>query len=228
MKKIAFFLFALLNLAFCEPYVRFDTDSVFSQPNENGGRSFNLGAVFNGIDRLYPYARFYPLAFDSDNDKIIAKRDLEIFLNFFETLKNEKIIDNLDEKDKNYFNLQEARLFVMAHNFDMGGFAQKADEAYQKLLSNDKDGQIRTEFAEFLGNSTSIDRAETEFKTAISQGSDRAYYGLSIAYLMQGKREESIDSMQKYIEKFPNDDEAKKMLEIIKTAEIKKEIVEPK
>ena len=108
----------------------------------------------------------------------------------------------------------------MAHNFDIGNFAQKADEGYENLLKFDKKGEIRTEFAEFLANSNRIQRAESEFKTAIDEGSDSAHYGLALAYMAQNKKDEAIKELEIYISKFPNDDSAKQMLEIFSNAEV--------
>lgn len=221
MKKIIVFLAVLFSFAFGKPYVAFDKDALFGKTDEKRSSNFKIGTLFEGIENLYSYANFYPLQFESENDKNIGKNDLELFIDLFETIRKEKIDEKLQGQDKIYFDLYEARLFVMAHNFDMPGFAERADVAYQKLLPQDKNGKIRTEYAEFLGNSASTDRAISEFQTAIKEGSHSAHYGLSIAYLTQGKRDESLKEMQTYIEKFPKDEHAKKMLDIIKTAEIK-------
>lgn len=219
MNKFIFLFLVLLNLAFCKPYVDFDMRTLFGEPTNNGLRSFDIGALYKGVENLYYHAKFYPLNFDNENEKNVAFNDLKSFLNIFETIRKDKLNEKLN--DKIYFDLVQARLFVMAHNFDMNGFAKKADESYKKLLLNDKNGEIRIEFAEFLGNSARINEAKIEFEKALYQGNNRAYYGLSLAYLAQNKKDEAIKQMQNYIAKFPNDENAKKMLEIIKNSEIK-------
>ena len=227
MKKIVFLLVLVGSFAFCKPYAQIDPTSFFGTQKADGAQKINLDAMFKSVESLYEHASFYPLNFDSQNDKEKAEYDLGKLIEFFDSFKENKVYEVMQQNDKEYFDLCQARLFVMGHNFDKDGMAQKAVEAYEKLLTNDKNGKIRTEFAEFLGNAGLIDRAVDEFNKAIELGSHRAYYGLSVASMMQGKRDESVAYMQKYIDKFPHDNEAKKMLEIFKTAEIKRETAKP-
>lgn len=222
MKKIALLLLFLSSFAFTKPYEPFE-DKVISATD----RKIQISYFFKAVDTLFFHARQYPLSFDNKNDETIAKTDLKNLLLLADNLKDlfeyaqKENVKLLSKPEQFYFDLSQARLFVIAHNFDMEGYAEKADAAYPKLLTEDKNGSIRTEYAEFLANSTNTERAIKEFQTAINEGSDRAYYGLALSYLTLGNRKESLKNMQKYVAKFPEDEHAKKMVEIIKTAKIK-------
>ncbi|MDA3057175.1 tetratricopeptide repeat protein [Campylobacter sp. VBCF_05 NA6] len=220
MKKFIFLLIFIVNFGFCEPYEPFDFNKTIIK-TDDGGR-LDLDNLHKSVDNIYKHSMYYPLHFDNQKDKETARADLRVLLSIFDWLRENKKFETMSAKEQFYLDWQNTRLFVMAHNFDMGeNFAKQADESYERLLKFDKNGKIRTEFADFLANSNRIERAESEFETAINEGSESAHYGLAIAYMAQNKKDKAIKELQIYISKFPNDDSAKKMLEIFSNSEVK-------
>ncbi|MDA3046165.1 hypothetical protein OFO10_03255 [Campylobacter sp. VBCF_06 NA8] len=219
MKKFIFLLIFIVNFGFCEPYEPFDFNKTIIK-TDDGGR-LDLDNLHKSVDNIYKHSMYYPLHFDNQEDEKNARSDLRVLLSIFDWLRENKKFETMSAKEQFYLDWQNTRLFVMAHNFDMSGnFAKNADEGYEKLLKFDRNGEIRTEFADFLANSNRIERAENEFKKAISEGSKSAHYGLAIAYMAQNKKDEAIKELKIYISNFPDDNSAKEMLEIFTNSEL--------
>ncbi|MCR4941613.1 MAG: hypothetical protein K5978_02310 [Campylobacter sp.] len=214
MKKIALLTLVLLNLAFAKAYQAFDTKSILQ--DENGKKIISIAKIFEGIDALYPHASFSPVAFDNESDKAQANKDLQALLRLFDVLRAERLSEKLSGNEKVYFDLNEARVFVMAHNFDMKDFGTKAVDSYKKLLKYDKNGKIHNEYAQFLANTNNMQASELMFKKAIELNDLSAHYGLGLVYVALGKKDQGIAELEKYSKIFTRDNEAKRVLDLIK------------
>lgn len=208
---IALFL-CILNAA---PYKPYDHEAMLKK-DENGRQTIDIGGIFRSTDELWKHARQYPLNFDSSSDKERAFGDLKTLEKVFAFLKEQGFTANFDNEGRHYFEVLLARIFVMEHNFDVAGAAQKADEAYKNLLAqHPNDGELHAEFGDFLGNSGRMDEAKGEFETALKLGQKRAQMGLVMVCLMQKDQICAKTHLKEFLKFRPNDGLARDILRSI-------------
>ncbi|MCD8213413.1 MAG: hypothetical protein LUC34_05130 [Campylobacter sp.] len=153
-------VFLILGSASAKAYKPYDHEAMLKK-DANGSANIYIKGIFEAVEELWTHAKTYPLDFDNEEDQTRAFADVQTLERVFEFLKNEKFTANFKSDNGLYFDVSQARIFVMEHNFDIAGAAQKADEAYTKILSqNSQNGELHNEFGLFLGSSGHIDRAK--------------------------------------------------------------------
>ena len=197
-------IFCTITLFLCilnaVPYQPYDHEAMLKK-DENGRQTIDIGGIFRSTDELWKHARQYPL-------KTLEK--------VFAFLKEQGFTANFDNEGRHYFEVLLARIFVMEHNFDVAGAAQKADEAYKNLLAqHPNDGELHAEFGDFLGNSGRMDEAKGEFETALKLGQKRAQMGLAMVCLMQKDQICAKTHLKEFLKFRPNDGLARDILRSI-------------
>ncbi|MBR6026406.1 MAG: tetratricopeptide repeat protein [Neisseriaceae bacterium] len=222
MKKFLFLLLLLSNtIVFSQPYQEYNHQQALI--NENGKYQINIAVMFKAVDNLYKHAQEYPLKFDNKQDANNAYRDLQILIKTFDYIKQEKIIGKFSSQDKFNFELGHARLFLMAHNFDMPNMMKKADEHYQKLIKNNpNNGKLYAEYGGFLSNSMRIKQGEEYLQKAIQLGEKQSYLQLGMNYLIQDKKQLAIETLEQYQKYYPKNTETAKIIQAIKSGNIQK------
>lgn len=224
MKKILFLLLLLCSsIVLALPYQEYNHQQALI--NENGKYSINISVMFKGVDNLYLHAKEYPLKFDNKQDINNAYRDLHILIKTFDYIKQEKIIDRFSSQDKFNFDLGHARLFLMAHNFDIPNMMKKADEHYQKLIKNNpNNGKLYAEYGGFLSNSMRIKKGEEYLQKAIQLGEKDTYFALGMNYFIQNKKQLAIEALEQYQKYYPQNLHTTKIIQAIKSDDIQRSI----
>lgn len=209
------------SVSFAAPYKPYDHAAMLKK-DASGKQSIDIGGIFSAVDELWPHARQYPLAFDSQSDQERASSDLQTLDKAFAFLKEQGLAANLGEDARAYFELSQARIFTMEHNFDIAGAAQKADAAYKNLLAHrPNDGEIHAEFGDFLANSGRLSEAKNEFEAALKLGQKRSNMGLAMICLMQKDEICAKSYLQKYLDFYPNDKFAREILGAMEDGSLK-------
>ena len=84
-----------------------------------------------------------------------------------------------------------------------------------------KDGEIRTEYGEFLLNSSRDQKAQQMLLGALELGSMRAHHALALFSLMHDDKEGAIKHLQAYLEAYPKNSSAAQLLKGLKSGNIK-------
>ena len=158
-----------------------------------GSRALDIGGIYRSVDNLCAHACEYPLSFDSEKDAEAVYQDARVLEEIFKFLSQELFKKDIDAKDRYEFEHKFARIYVIQHNFDIKGAAEKADALYDKLVQEaPKDGEIRTEYGEFLLNSSRDQKAQQMLSSALELGSMRAHHALALFSLMHDDKEGAI------------------------------------
>ncbi len=210
-----------LSCALAAPYEPYDHDAMIKTVPD-GSRALDIGGIYRSVDNLCVHACEYPLKFDSEKDAEAAYQDARALEEIFKFLSQELFKKDIDAKDRYEFEHKFARIYVIQHNFDIKGAAEKADALYDKLVQEaPKDGEIRTEYGEFLLNSSRDQKAQQMLSSALELGSMRAHHALALFSLMHDDKEGAIKHLQAYLEAYPKNSSAAQLLEGLKSGNIK-------
>lgn len=217
-------IFALLVLATAgfaqqpspKPYAHFDGEKLLiaAIPDKSEGPKLNGTYLDMWIEELAVHARNYPVSFASEDDKKRAYRDAELL---------SKILDAMNETPEPNPELLRRAGFVnsMAHNLDVPGAAEKAIEYFTKLLKARPDDPMGNYmFGAFLGSAGKADASIPYLKRADELGVVDASYGLGMAYLMSGDKQNAIIYFEKYGKLVPEDKSIATLLEAIKSGRV--------
>ena len=223
MKKWLFLLLFCPAIILAQPYQKYNHQQALS--NDNGKYSVDIAVMLKGVDNLYIHAKEYPLKFDNQQDLKNAYQDLQVLIQSLDYIESQKINSNLSKKERFYFDLSHARLFLMAHNFDIPNMAEKADIHYQKLIKNNpNDGALYAEYGGFLSNSFRLQQGEEYLQKAIQLGEKDAYFALSMNYLAQNKKQLAIETLEQYQKHYPQNPHTAKIIQAIKDNQIQRKI----
>ena len=125
-----------------------------------------------------------------------------------------------------------ARFYWIGHNLDQPGYGDKADKAYATLLELTPAAEkaaVQDDYGRFLASSGQGERAEPLLRAAYASGHQATALPLGMLLLSLGKQEESLSLMREYVQAFPQDEQAQKLLEAIASGnvEIKTTQVQP-
>ncbi|MBR3482630.1 MAG: tetratricopeptide repeat protein, partial [Neisseriaceae bacterium] len=202
MKKWLFLLLFCPAIIFSQPYQKYNHQQALS--NDNGKYSVNIAVMLKGVDNLYIHAKEYPLKFDNQQDFKNAYQDLQVLIQSLDYIESQKINRDLSKKERFYFDLSHARLFLMAHNFDIPNMAEKADIHYQKLIKNNpNNGALYAEYGGFLSSSLRLKQGEEYLQKAIQLGEKDAYFALGMNYFAQNKKQLAIETLEQYQKHYP-------------------------
>ena len=199
-----------LSCALAAPYEPYDHDAMIKTAPD-GSRALDIGGIYRSVDNLCAHACEYPLNFDSEKDAEAAYQDARVLEEIFKFLSQELFKKDIDAKDRYEFEHKFARIYVIQHIFDIIGAAEKADALYDKLVQEEpKNGEIRTEYGEFLLNSSRDQKAQQMLLGA-----------LALFSLMHDDKEGAIKHLQAYLEAYPKNSSAAQLLEGLKSGNIK-------
>lgn len=217
MKKLLIYFLVLLNFAY--GYVAIDRDKILVA--KNGTHHIDIEALFSGIDYLWEFVRSYPLLFKSDEDRNLGYRDLMTIIKILDFIDKNRY-GSFDSKMRDEFDFASAKAFVCAYNFDLAEFRSQADERFERVIKNNPNsGLYYRIYGEFLGNSNRNDIAKEKLKIAINLGENSAHFGLGTAYLMDGNFTSSRAEFEKYLEFYPDSEDAKLIIKSIDDGKIK-------
>ena len=223
MKKWFFLLLFCNTIALAQPYQKYNHKQALN--NENGKYSVNISVMLKGVDNLYIHAKEYPLKFDNQQDFKNAYQDLQVLIQSLDYIESQKINSNLSKKERFYFELSHARLFLMGHNFDMDNMAEKADMHYQKLIQNNpNNGALYAEYGGFLSNSMRLEQGEKYLQKAIQLGEKDTYFALGMNYFAQNKKQLAIEALEEYKKYYPQNPHTDNIIQAIKDDKIQRKI----
>ena len=223
MKKWLFLLLFCPAIILAQPYQKYNHQQALS--NDNGKYSVNISIMLKGVDNLYIHAKEYPLKFDNQQDFKNAYQDLQVLIQSLDYIESQKINSNLSKKERFYFDLSHARLFLMAHNFDIPNMAEKADIHYQKLIKNNpNNGALYAEYGGFLSNSLRLKQGKEYLQKAIQLGEKDTYFALGMNYLAQNKKQLAIETLEQYQKHYPQNPHTAKIIQAIKDNQIQRKI----
>ncbi|MGF6148507.1 Putative Zn-dependent protease, contains TPR repeats [Kingella potus] len=218
MKKIlAAILLASFGIAFAAPYLQHNVkQSVLA------GQRFNGPAADKIFNDLAGHAGNYPVRFDNAADQKRAARDAGELLNIFRALIETDIVK---PSDGNYLPMlhHTARLAWIAHNLDVQGAAQTADGYYRKLLSvqpQAQRAQTLGEYGSFLASANQPDAALRMLRQAVDGGNAASRKTLAAVLLTKGQKEQALREIRAYVKQYPQDGEAKRMLEAVQSGRV--------
>ncbi len=214
MKKI---LTLALSLFLCQgtlakPYQPFNQDNILIT-QKDGSKAVDFGALDTAVAKLRRHASGYPLQFDNETEKAQAKQDVIILSKMVNYLRSEVVKDN--KALQQHLMLLEARVAVMAYNFDYAQARDSADKLYETLITQTDDPKLKAEYGAFLASSTRTKKAEKFMKSALKAGEKSTLYGLAMLSLTQNNRKQAISYLKDYIDYAPNDTNAKQFLKAL-------------
>ncbi len=214
-KKIITAMLSLLlsYAALAEPYRAFDYDSLFVT-QENGSKSVDVGALDTAVATLRQHAGEYPTTFDSESDKQQAKKDIILLSKTIHYLLVE-VVKGSDKALEQHLMLLEARVAVMAYNFDYVNALALADKRYEMLIAKTADPALKAEYGFFLANSARTEKAEKILKSALDAGEKSALYALAMLSIVKHDREQAIQYFKDYLKYSPDDARAKQLLKAL-------------
>jgi len=177
--------------------------------------TIDMGTLDVIIADLSYHAKNYPPKFDSENDKNRASKDVKILSRMLDIMvKNPKADPRLLKRS--------ATINSIGHNLNIKGAAQKADRDYKNLLAqkpNDASGNSM--YGAFLAGSNQAKEALPYLQKAIALGSRDAHFSLGMVYLSQKDTEQALNNFESYKKGKPNDKSVDKLIEAIKSGDIK-------
>jgi tetratricopeptide (TPR) repeat protein len=112
--------------------------------------------------------------------------------------------------------LRRGYAFAMAHNLDIEGAAQNAEESFQKALAiNSNHHKTNDAYARFLKSTNTWSyRAIPIYEKLINMGPSFALYKKDLAsvHTLNSNNEMAIKLLKEYVKLYPQDKEAAKML----------------
>ena len=155
---------------------------------------------------LHSHANEYPPKFATREEFLRARSDANVLSNLFE-------IWLADPKAESDLLLKMARLYTLAHNFDIPKSVTRADVSYKQLLkSAPKDPIAHYMYGSFLAHTGRTDEGIKHLQRSVELKFPAALRNLAMAHLSQGKEEVAIAKLTEYVTEFPKNKKARWML----------------
>jgi len=200
-------------------YGKYDLrDALMTKKADDGKDEHGLDMVMVSkvIDDLATHAKNYPPTFRSEDERTRAERDAKILV---------YLLDMIAAGDE-----VEAGILLMAgfvnaigHNLDIEGSAEKATAYFERLLKREPDHPMGNfHYGVFLASTAAGQKKSLPYlEKALKLGVENAGFSLGLAYLMLGEKAKSLEYLESYSEKNPDDQGAKEIIEAIKSGKIK-------
>ncbi len=214
-KKILALVLSLLlcPVTLAKPYKAFNDKKLFIV-KKNGSKAIDFAVLDKAVDQLWQHAREYPTRFDNNSEKEQAKKDVIILSKMIDYLISQVVKDK-DKALKQHLTLLEARVAVMAYNFDYTKARDLADKRYEMLIAQTDDPALKAEYGAFLANSARTKKAEKLFKSALDAGDKSTLYGLAMLSITENNRKQAISYLKDYLNYSPTDTRAKQLLKAL-------------
>lgn len=218
MKKIllAALFSGALAVAHAKPYPKHDLSKIVTP------QSINFAVAEQVYKDLRPHAEMYPPHFDNAQDKATATAEAKELARIYNGLFATKIITPQHEAYRALMH-RAARVNWIAHNLDVPQTAAYADRYYQTLLataSGKEKAAVSGEYGNFSASVGQTDKAVSLLKQSVQSGNTAAKKSLAMALLTQGKKAEAEQSLREYIKAYPNDKQAKDVLEAVQAGRV--------
>ena len=208
-------------------YGKYDLrDSLKTKTTEDGKTKhyLDMKMVDKVIDDLAAHAKNYPPTFRSKDEKNRAARDAKMLISLFDAIA-------ANDKAETELLLKSGFLNSIAHNLDIKGSAQKASAYYQRLLKREPNHPAGNfHYGVFLaGTATGQKKSLPYLEKALKLGVEDARFSLGLAHLTLGDKTKSLEYLESYSKKNPDDEHAKIIIEAIKSGriEVKKKSQSP-
>jgi tetratricopeptide (TPR) repeat protein len=185
-----------------------------ANPATKSDPALNVTYLDAWVDDLEAHTGIYPPKFDSENEKKEATDDLALLARVIDTL--------IDPKAPNVELLRRAALVnSLAHNLDIAGAAQKANDYYLQLLKiAPEDPQGNWKYGVFLAGVGRPNEAMPYLLKAEKLGVVSAVYTIGMTYLVAGENEQAIAYLEKYHQSVPGDKSIEQIIENIKKGKV--------
>jgi predicted Zn-dependent protease len=186
--------------------------------NTSGQKVYGLDMLY--LDRmlgdLSQHAGRYPPSFDSTEQKQRAVQDLNALSGMLDLLLK-------DGKPNPQILFRSAIANRMAHNLDISGAAENAEQQFQALLQVEPDApQVNYQYGIFLAETGRVERSISYLEKALALGLEEANYSLGMAYLGVGNKAEAIARLNVYLKNKPSDSAIQKIIQGIHAGTIEK------
>ena len=189
------------------------TQLLVTHTDAEGQESHDLDLAFaeRVLAELSAHARNYPPEFRSDDERALAKRDAGRLADLLHIVTQEA-----DATDELLF--LSARVNAVAHNLDIEGAGERAGTYFTRFLArNPSHPQGNYQYGVFLASTaTGQPMAGNYLERAAVLGVDDAYYSLAMLSLVQGDQEQAAKQLETYLSKQPGDEQAAKLLEVLR------------
>lgn len=202
---------------FAAPYGDYDIRKIVSLREEANGKkqaSIDIRYLDKITSDLSAHAENYPPRFDNDADKKKARKDAEQLVYILGVLK-----EGNGDKDIMF---RAAHIYSIAHNLDVQGAAEKANNVYSQLISRYPDNSnIAYRYGVFLAGTGKLDESLPVLNRALNAGILDANFSIGMVYLSKGDKAKALTALKKYIAANPKDANASHIIEAIESGKIK-------
>jgi len=220
MRLIPIFIFLLFFLfntkAYCWEYEL--KDAIIEKIDDEGNKSHsvNMQVIDYYLNRISTYARSYPPKFENEEIKQNVVAKLKQLIGTLE------IIGQTQQNNPGFLS-RAAFANSMGHNLDLENSDEQAISYYQKLLKIDPDNPVNNyQYGMFLSGTKKYHFESIPFlEKALEFGQKDAGYTLGLLYFHQGHKEKGIKTLQTYSSENPNNEHVLKIIEAIKSGELK-------
>jgi Tfp pilus assembly protein PilF len=118
--------------------------------------------------------------------------------------------------------LTAAILSGFAHNLDIEGAADNAVKYYERILKREPNHpRANYHYGRFLASASKPRESLPYLEKALRSGVEEARYTLGLTYLTMGDKEKALDYLNAYSRNNPDNQEAKKLIEALKSGGLK-------
>ena len=218
MKMRVLLMLLLLQTSFMAhaiEYAGHDPQKILTVSEQNGQRAYGLDMRY--LDRmlqdLSQRAGHYPPSFDSAEEKQRVTHDLEVLSGMLNLLLK-------DGKPNPQILFRAAMTNRMAHNLDIPGSAEKAEQQFKMLLKEEPESpQGNYQFGVFLAETGRAKQSIPYLEKALAMGISEANYSLGMVYLSLGNKEEALSRLNLYSRTYPNDGSVKQIITAVESGQ---------
>ena len=169
----------------------------------------DLKAIDSALAEVAMHAQNYPPRFASDEEREKTEVILRTTLSELDTA----LANQPDDRD---LLMRAGMAHAMGHNLDFAGSAKRCAEVFDHLLAmNTNDGWTHLHYGVFLSGSGQQKQGVEHLGKALALGVKEANYPLAIAYLTLEDPVNALLYMKRYAADFPQDEQARKLIQLI-------------
>ncbi|MDD5170885.1 MAG: hypothetical protein PHN75_18865 [Syntrophales bacterium] len=195
-------------------YGDYDAGKAFILKQDDSGHKFvNVDSKYLNtmLSDLSAHAGYYPPKFDSEADRQKAVKDAKKLSELLD------IINGGPNKQENMLMLG-ASVHSLAHNLDIRGAAEKANNLYLQLLSLKPDNaQVNFRYGVFLAGTGKLNESIPYLNKALAAGLKEANFTLGMVHLTIGEKEKGLNHLKAYKEAYPHDPNTSKIIEAVES-----------
>ncbi|HEX5054577.1 MAG TPA: hypothetical protein VFZ65_22565 [Planctomycetota bacterium] len=204
------------------PYPGHDVPAAFGvSAREQGGRRATIDGkkLTVMLESLESHARNYPPVFRDPDERKLAERDTAAASKLLATILRDKTKDAAPG-----LLLLAGRVEAVAHNLDLPGAAERADDYFGRILQKDPEHALANlRYGMHLAGRTGGQKdAVPLLEKAAKRGHDEALRGLGICWLILEDRPKALESLRAYAAKHPDDADTANLITAIESGDTEK------